>query len=886
MGLGAATFPVSSLSAAAAAGMLAVALTFSLPADAQAAPAVTERGVEEANPLIVELLLDKERLSDVLTIYEVRNDFLLPVGELSSLLTIGITVDPANRIASGFILDPENLFRLDYDKREILFAGKSRKLDAWQVQFIDGELYLARDVLQQALPVDFSLDLSTLRMEAHAREKLPVQLKLQRERDARLLNQGAAAVATPLYPRLPNRYGLIGLPFIDTTLTAEARKSGKQVKFRSSLSTSFSSDLLGMEAAGFLNYQTGDPKPRGRITLGRHDPEGHLLGPLGARSFEMGDVILPAVRNVLTGAGGGAGVVISNRPLNQGNSYGLQTLRGPLQPGWDVTLYINDALVAFQTSRPDGTYEFRDLNLNYGRTEFSLVFNGPLGERRVERQAFQLDQTLTRPGELFYTLGGKQEDGGVYRYVGQIDFGLMRNAALAGSVVTIDDPENGKARYYLAAGLRAAAAGALFNTDYTRDLAGGDSLEIGVRTTIFGLAIDAARTWINGYSPDLQSGGSAPKLQDRILLNGNIVLSDTLRLPVALDARREVSRDGETTATIQQRISLNLLDMNFTNQIGWENRSGPDRVDGSFQAVRRVAGAGISGQIAYRIVPHFDVANAALNFDKMLGDHDRLNVGLIHTFGESSTTLSAGVNHRIGNFALGMNGFFSSHRNYGIGLTLFTAFGHDPANNHWIRDWQPMAGTGFIAARAFLDANDNQRFDAGEEPVPRVSFAVNGVTRSEAVTNAAGRTLLRRVPTRSFANIAIDPASLEDIQWQPGMPGVRALPRAGHPVTVDLPIVVTSEIEGTVLFADGSNIRGIGNAKLELVGRDGVVMATTKSASDGYFVLSGIRPGEYEVRISPEQLASLKLNVDKPAKVTIGPDNPMISSVSITVRRN
>ena len=234
------------------------------------------------------------------------------------------------------------------------------------MQFIDGELYLARDVLQQALAVDFSLELSTLRMEAHARDKLPVQLKLQRERDARLLNQGAAAVASPLYPRPPNRYGLISLPFIDTTLAAEVRKSDKQFKFRSSLFTALSGDLLGMEAAGFLNYQTGDPKPRGRITLGRHDPEGHLLGPLGARSFEMGDVILPALRNVLTGADGGAGEVISNRPLNQGNSYGLQTLRGPLPPGWDVTLYINDALVAFQTARTELTSSGISISITAG----------------------------------------------------------------------------------------------------------------------------------------------------------------------------------------------------------------------------------------------------------------------------------------------------------------------------------------------------------------------------------------------------------------------------------------------------------------------------------------------------------------------------------------
>lgn len=850
-----------------------------------AAPTAFENGRNEANPLIVELTLDEEQLTDVLTIYEVPGDLLLPVGEISSRLTIGVTVDRGSRVASGFIVEPDQLFHLDHDQKKVTFQEKTLKLESWQVQIIDGDIYLARSVLQQAWPVDFALDLSTLRMAVKTRVKLPIQLKLDRERNARMLTQGSATEPL-LYPHLPSRYSVLSFPFVDLTLASEARKNAGSIEFESSLSASFSNDLMGFEANGFVNFQSGQNKPRTRLTLGRHDPDGGLLGPLMARSLELGDVSLPAVRSVLGGAGGGAGVVVSNRPLNLGNSYGLQTLRGSLAPGWDVSLYVNDALVAFQTSRPDGTYEFRDLNLNYGRTNFRLVFNGPLGERRVENEAFQLDQTLTAPGKLFYTVGGKRDSQGIFRYVGQVDVGVMRNAAVTGSIVAVDNPQTADKKYYMAAGLRAAFSGALVSSDYIRDLNGGHSLELGLRTAVLGIAVDAARTWIDDFSADfLSTINSAPKLQDRLLLNGNIGISDSIRLPLALEARREVSQDGQQTTSVQQRLSLDVLQTNFTNQIGWESRSGTNRVDGVLQAERRIAGAGLSGQIGYKLLPQFRVANLAFSFNKMLGESDRFNVSLIHAVGQSSSMLSAGFTRRFGNFSAGLSGLYGTGRNFGLGLSLFTALGRDPSTNRLIRDWRPIAGNTFIAARAFLDANNNNRFDIGEEPIPGVGFSVNGTTRSESVTGAGGTVLLSRVPARNFANVTIDPATLEDIQWQPGIPGVAVLPRPGYPVAVDLPVVLTSEIDGTVLFADGSQTRGIGNANVELVDREGNIVATTKSASDGYFVLTGIRPGEFDLRISREQLARLGLYAEGDTRISIVRHGPVVSNATINLRK-
>ena len=159
-------------------------------------------------------------------------------------------------------------------------------------------------------------------------------------------------------------------------------------------------DLLGMEGALYVNAGDATESTDVRLTLGRRDPDAVLLGPLRARTALLGNVPLPAVSNVSRSSPQGDGFLISNRPLALPDSFGQHSLQGPLLPGWDVELYFNDALVGFQAAGPDGQYHFADLQLLFGANEFRLVFHGPLGEVRVERETFLLEQSLTRPGEF------------------------------------------------------------------------------------------------------------------------------------------------------------------------------------------------------------------------------------------------------------------------------------------------------------------------------------------------------------------------------------------------------------------------------------------------------------------------------------------------------
>ena len=163
--------------------------------------------------------------------------------------------------------------------------------------------------------------------------------------------------------------------------------------------------------------------------------------------------------------------LVSNRPLDQPTSFDRHTFRGDLPPGWDVTLYYNDALVGYQTPRADGQYAFDDLPLSFGPNEFRLVFNGPLGQVRVERQSFLLDQSVIAPGEIFYSLAQQRADNGDERTVAQVDYGLTRtlSAERAPSCASPASPRRRRPRATRQVGLRAYLDSMILSSQLTEE---------------------------------------------------------------------------------------------------------------------------------------------------------------------------------------------------------------------------------------------------------------------------------------------------------------------------------------------------------------------------------------------------------------------------------
>jgi outer membrane usher protein FimD/PapC len=425
----------------------------------------------------------------------------------------------------------------------------------------------------------------------------------------------------------------------------------------------------------------------------------------------------------------------------------------------------------------------------------------------------------------------------------------------------------------------------LMSADHVATTDGGSLTEVGVRTSLGRFSADLTHTQLNNFSSDFFIASSDPlKQRTRARLSGSVPLSEGLVIPVGLDVFREVTASGRSSVNAQGRLSLNLQNTSFTNALNLQSADGNRSTSGALQVHRRMAGIGLSSQLAYTLEPDSRLTSVAISADKSLSETARLNLGLVHSLDPRVTTLTAGYNRNFGSFGLGLSAYYRSNGEVGIGMQLFMAIGRDPRSGNWVRNWQPMAASGAVSARAFVDANMNGIFDIGEAPIEGAGFVLNGGSRHPVRTNADGMAYMSNMTPRQYADVALDTGTLEDPQWQVAKPGVRVLPRPGKVVLVDFPVVMTSEIDGTVYLEENGKTRGIGNALLELVNERGEVVTKERSAADGYYIVPAVKPGRYTLRLSAEQLRHLGLVANQSHTIDVQADGHFVNGIDFTLR--
>ena len=863
---------------------LAIALLGFLLAPYACAQDSAVRPNDAPNLVLLEVRLDQHLVSDSVAAYQFGNDVLLPLGELSKLLTIAIRTQPTEGRASGYVLDEQRGFSLDVNHGEVTINNQRETLDRALVKLEADDIYVASRLLSRWLPVDLDVELSSLTLRVHPREKLPLQAGLERgDRNKRAGPRGQ--YKDPDYPRLATPYRQLDAPFIDQTLGVDVRRADRGPSQTSAAYTAYlTGDLLGVEAELFANRDLRDRTTDLRWTLGRNDPDAGLLGPLHARTVMIGSVPAPGVANIAFTSATGNGVTIGNRALNQPTRFDRHSLQGALPPGWDVELYFNDALVAFQQSRPDGKYTFDDLPLVYGQNEFRLVFHGPLGQLRVERQSFLLEQSMMAPGQLYYSLTGQRDGLGRTRSVAQLDWGLGKHLSVTAGAVRL--PLAGTDQRYANLGLHGYLPWFIVSAELARSAAGGKVAQLALKTQLLGLSVAASHAEARDFASDLYPLTPDPvRARDELRIDGALPAGAAARLPLTLQVKRDRLASDARNIELIGRVSAYQFGTALSNSLRWQSLAGARSADGLLQASRRVAGIGVSGQWLYTIEPRRATSVLAMSADKYLADGYLFNLGVMRRFQDPEYRLTAALNKSLGSFGLGVNGYYSSRREYGLGVQLFVAMGIEPRRARWTSDAQPMASTGSASVRVFLDKNQNGVMDAGDLPLPGAGFTING-GGTLARTDANGIAYLNRLPVRQNVDIGFDVSTLDDPQLAAQQKGYRIVPRPGKVSQLDFAVSITGEIDGTTYMMTDGVRRAVGDLELELVDASRKVVATAKSASDGYFVVSGVVPGNYLLRVSTEQLKRLELAELGTHLLTMAPDGTFINGRELYVEAN
>lgn len=835
----------------------------------------------EDDLLIFELRLDQVILSDSFPGYPTGDGFLLPLGELCRELDLGIQVDPARGLAEGFLIEERRGFRLDAATGALTVGGTTQVLDRTRLEVRPDDLYLDTRLLSQCLPVDLTVSKRLLVVTLKARGQLPLQARWQREGGG---GRPVAGAAPKVYGAFPDPYRLWEVPAVDATLglqRSQPQGGGRALTTQGSLLAAgdllyFSTSLyaLAQDPGGLTNFH---------LTAGRSDPHSGLLGPLHASAYSFGEVLSSGV-NLLASPSTATGLRLTNQPLQAGNAFDRHSFQGDLPPGWQVELYQNQGLVAFQASRPDGRYEFLNVPLGFGVNTFRLIFYGPQGQRRDETVTFDVSQNQTPAGVFHYELtaseprdavGRRTEFNGAYGLTPQL-------TALAGAArvdllgVTHDYTEVGLQGFWkpLSGSLTAG-----------RDSRGGSIAELALRTRLGPFSLVGKETELrDGFQSEVfQVTDGAIRSRTSLELSG--ALPSATRPWVTLDFQgyRDQVATGGYADHLNFHLGTTLFGAFLSNQFSRTDGHGlaapvPATSTGTFLASKVLPGFDLRGEADYTLSEGRKLTALALTTDLTPFDPYALTAGLTHTVSGRDTALDLGVIRTQGTFGFGASLAYSDRTRLSASVSLRVGLAREPREHRLFTKAQGAAGFGAVSAEAFLDGNGNGVRDPGEKPLANVGFLVNGAAHP-SLTDAKGVAFLDGLPQDVDANLAPNPTTLEDPLMRPAVPGARFTPRAGHVTRLEAPIVLFSEITGTTFRVQGGLRTELPGLRLELVDASGKVLKSVRSAFDGFYSFGDLPPGDYTLEVAEASAQRLGAPAPPPRKVHLAPEGTVLDGV-------
>lgn len=846
------------------------------------ATTLTEMRVDrqEEDVLLFALRLDQASLSSTFPGFAVKDGILVPLGELCRLLDLAIQADPNRGRAEGFFIEEKRRFSLDVLTGTLVVDGHSQTFDRSKVELHADDIYVDTRLIAAWLPLDLQVATRTASITVSPRVPLPLQERWQRER---ILARLRPAEGPKAFPQWPDPYRLAEIPMVDETLRLTAQNApGVDRQVRAQSTTFATGDFLGLSSSLYAILDTHDGLSEFRMTMGRRDPHAGLLGPLKATEFAFGEILDPGL-NLLALPMAGTGALLTNYPLQRENAFDRHSFQGDLPPGWQVEIYRNQALLGFQASRPDGRYEFLNVPLYYGWNDFRLVFYGPQGQRREETVRFDVSESQTPNGAFQYRVVGADPRQAGRR--GQVEgrYGISKQFTAGFSLSELD--LDGQRHTYTQANLQGFWKPLSATLTAAKDQRGGTIAELGLRSRVGSTSLTAKHSELqDGFISEVFRALYGP-VRSRSSLETSTLLPSLARSLVTFDlgASQDRLTAGGSIDRMYNRISTSFHGYFLSNEITrTEGRSAaapfPATTTGDLLASKFFRTFSLRGQANYQMdgTRHLNALSAFAETPAF--EPFNLRAGLTRSIVSGDTLVQLGAQKTQGAYALGVDLSYSTRSRLSLDLTLRVGLGREPRSGQIHAQAQGIASHGAVSARTFLDANGNGVKDPGEKPFQGVGFMANGASQP-GTTNSEGVAFLTNLSGDVDANLSVSSSTLEDPLMRSGIPGVRITPRPGHVVEVDIPLVLFGEITGTAfLKRDGASLE-LPGLLLELVDAEGKTAKRARTAFDGFYTLSDLPPGTYQLRVSQTELHRLGLSEPKSRTVIVTSEGTVIDGL-------
>jgi hypothetical protein len=347
-------------------------------------PVIEDPVAEGFQELIVELRAGQEVSRSE---FAFARDGHVWIPALSAFEIVELPAEVDDQGALHSILEPDRLgLNLFSREMEVWRGNYYRLTHEHDLFFHDGVFYAKAVDLAWVLDVRLYEDFVEMAVIFDGIDQLPLGRRLRRERMRRLdeMFSGEPDIV----------YGLDRPAWSGATLDWNVGVPSFQLVEQSALGLGFGGALFG----GAM-----DARYRGRLDgRGREDFDARWQGvwpdQVWLRQLEVG-----ATR--ATGPRGRSidGIAVGNSPFLRSSEFGETVLRGQLDPGWEVEVYRNGRLLAWDRVDDRGYWEFT-VPLDYGQNPVEVRAYGPNGEVQITERAVRVDFDRIPEGNLEYGL--------------------------------------------------------------------------------------------------------------------------------------------------------------------------------------------------------------------------------------------------------------------------------------------------------------------------------------------------------------------------------------------------------------------------------------------------------------------------------------------------
>lgn len=818
---------------------------------------------------------------------------LLPLSAFSRAVSFSIKASPADGIAEGWYRDKKNSFHLDLERKKAIVSGQEIEIPDGGAEAHFEDIYVQASLLEKWFDMTIRPDIGMLRLYIESKEKLPFEEDADRQKKYETLG-GANSPETATIPYNPKNfvpYGLWSNPSFVLQETLNVSKSRSQNSLNNSFSVQSSSDVLyfgsKLTLSGSFGTDTSPQFDHAQLTFRKSDPEKNLLWFLHAGKIEVGDITFSDVP-LAVGSMQGRGISISSQSdYNFAQTFDAEKydLEGDAPIGWDAELYRNGYFINYQQVGDDGRYHFEDVDLVRGNNLFQVNLYGADGQKQVRRHTVVRGADMLREGELRYDFSMGQPEADFLPIAansrtssemgagGHVSYGVKEYLTLGASAFTgqdirdiqlgdqeEDNAENEFANRQISGALSATAAIKTVKVQVQAMKANQNrgAYAADASTQIFGTNVNAGVKSYYGY----QSEDKDLQRQANVSVNRNFGAFST---NVVVEKNAYQEKQDETT--ISAGITTSLLGVQVNNQI--------DYVQSANQAQEK-----FTGELA--LMKNFKSwrthANVFYDLESQAAKKVRsVNVSASRSFQNDSSIRVNGdynLNSRVAStdirytrqyekFSLDVNVGANNAQSYFGGVTLRSGLLADADGRYKVVSAK-KGGLGAVGLRAFMDENENGKFDEGEKALPNLRFRSNqGLIEDK--TNENGYVLLNGL-SESPTRFSIDPESMSSIYMRPAQDNLDIIPRSGTVITMDMPFKQLGEIDG-FLYAGLEDQPMAGMEIILINAKDGKEFDSISSEQDGYFVFSAIPMGHYRLEVVPlwgnsENVVIAEIHVD------------------------